>query len=135
MQYVRLYADSDGETHFEDVDVPTEAVTTSTGVSTHKGQSEALGDALTFTEVDTGSTDPGAGGWGPWHPDTHRFFATWLQGEVEIEVTDGEVRKFGPGQLLLIEDTEDTTQKGHRNRRISSEMRSIFIPLKSSASA
>lgn len=128
MQYVRLYAGPDGESHFEDVDVPTEAVLTSTGVSTHKGKIGPLGDTLTLTATDPGSGDPGDGGWGPWHPDTQRFFATWFEGEVEIEVSDGEIRKFGAGSLVLV---EDVTGKGHRNRRLSPVLRSMFIPLAS----
>jgi hypothetical protein len=130
MQYVRVYVDPDGESHFEDVDVPMQAVTTVTGVSTSKGHSGPIGDALTFTRVDP--ADASVGQWGVWHPDPNRQFVVWLEGEIEIEVSDGEVRQFGPGRLLLL---EDTTGKGHRNRRLSADMRSIFIPLAPTASA
>lgn len=126
MQYTRLYTDPDGESHFEDVEVSMEAVTTWTGVSTSKGRSEPLGDALTFTRVDP--ADASLGEWGVWHPEQHRQFIVWLTGEVDIEVSDGEVRRFAPGKLLLV---EDTTGKGHRNRRLSEEMQSVFIPLAS----
>lgn len=135
MQYVRMYADADGESHFEDVEIPMESVTTSTGVSTSKGHSGALEGALTFTRVDPSSTDPGSpssGERGPWHPEPHSEFIVYLEGEVEIQVSDGEIRRFGPGKLLL---ADDTTGKGHRNRRLTPEMRSIFIPLAPNGSA
>lgn len=135
MQYVRLYATPDGESHFEDVEVEMQATTTTTGVSTNKGRSESLGDALTFNRLDPDSTDPGSpssGEWGPWHPDPRREFVVWLEGEVEMQVSDGEVRRFGPGTLLLV---EATTGKGHKNRRLSANMRSIFIPLARTGSA
>src|SRR5262245_13498131 len=114
MQYVRVYADADGESHFEDIEVAMEPVTTYNGVSTRKGHSAPIGDKLTFTKVDP--DDGSLGEWGVWHPDTHSQFVVWLAGEVDVEASDGEVRRFGPGQMLLI---DDTTGKGHRNRRLS----------------
>jgi hypothetical protein len=35
-----------------------------------------------------------------------------LGGQVEAEVSDGEVRRFGPGDVVLVEDTEG---RGHRS--------------------
>lgn len=129
MQYVRIYADADGESHFEDVEVPMESVTTVTGVKTRKGHSAPIGGALTFTRVDPDSADagsPSSAERGPWHPEPRSEFMVWLEGEVEIQVSDGEIRRFGPGQLVL---ADDTTGKGHRNRRLSPDVRAIFIPL------
>jgi oxalate decarboxylase/phosphoglucose isomerase-like protein (cupin superfamily) len=37
----------------------------------------------------------------------------YLAGEVEAAVGDGEVRRFGPGSVTLVEDTTGT---GHRSR-------------------
>ena len=42
----------------------------------------------------------------------------FLRGETEIEVSDGEKRVFRSGDVFLV---EDTTGKGHRNRRLSPE--------------
>jgi hypothetical protein len=47
---------------------------------------------------------------------------------MEIEVSDGEVRRFGPGKLLFV---DRTTGKGYRNRRLSADMQSVFIPVQS----
>jgi hypothetical protein len=38
-----------------------------------------------------------------------------MSGAVEMETTDGTVRQFGPGDLILLEDTSD---KGHVTRNI-----------------
>jgi hypothetical protein len=129
MQYVRLYSGPDGESHFEDVKVEMEAMTTVTGVSISEWRSMPIGEAFRLNRIDPNSDDvasPSSGEWGPWHPEPRPEFVVWLAGEVEIEVGGGEVRRFGPGRMLL---AEDTTGKGHRNRRLSAEMRSIFIPL------
>jgi hypothetical protein len=135
MRYVHMYAGTDGESHFEDVEVPMDAVTTTTGVSTTKGSSGPIGGALTFISPDLASGDPGSpslGDWGPWHPESPTRFVVLLEGEVDVEVSDGEVRRFGPGKLLL---ANDTVGKGHRNRPLSAKMRSIFIPLAPTAPA
>jgi hypothetical protein len=135
VKYVRLYAGSDGESHFEDVEVPMQAMTTVTGVSISEWRSQPIGDAFRFNRVEPNSGDPASaasGEWGPWHPEPRPEFIVWLEGEVEIEIGSGEVRRFGPGKVLLV---EDTSGKGHRNRRLSTDMRTIFIPLAAAAPA
>ncbi len=37
----------------------------------------------------------------------------YLNGEIEAEVSDGEVRRFGPGSITLV---EDMLGKGHASR-------------------
>lgn len=101
--YVRVYADEKGESHFEDV-------------------------AIELSEVDFAPPAPPAflsgpqdaakvmffsapAGWdGTWHPAPERQFMAVLKGEFETEVSDGEIRVFLPGDLILL---EDLTGKGH----------------------
>jgi hypothetical protein len=52
---------------------------------------------------------------GDWHPTPYRQFFLSLVGEVEVRVSDGEARRFGPGSILLV---EDTTGRGHTTRVI-----------------
>ncbi len=50
-------------------------------------------------------------GWyGDWYPTPHRQFFSLLAGEIEVRVSDGEVRRFKPGGALPV---EDTIEKGH----------------------
>jgi len=55
---------------------------------------------------------------GDWHPAPRRQFIFMLAGELEVEVSDGEVRKFVPGDVLLV---EDTAGQGHISRVVSKE--------------
>jgi quercetin dioxygenase-like cupin family protein len=56
-------------------------------------------------------------GWiGDWHPCPARQFLSLMSGAVEMETTDGIVRRLGPGDLILL---EDTSGKGHLTRNIS----------------
>lgn len=127
MKYLRIYADAAGESHFEDVEMPMETHTTVTNVKTREWHSMPIGNGFRFNTVDPDSGDPAASGeWGPWHPEPRPEFIIRLSGEMEIQVSDGDVRHLGPGDILL---AEDTTGRGHRNRRLASDMRTLFIPL------
>ncbi|WP_157200188.1 cupin domain-containing protein [Methanogenium cariaci] len=59
-------------------------------------------------------------GWfGTWHPTPRRQFFFQSAGEVEVKVSDGgEVRRFHPGNIILLEDTGG---KGHITRVIGTE--------------
>jgi predicted ester cyclase/quercetin dioxygenase-like cupin family protein len=53
-------------------------------------------------------------GWtGDWHTAPRRQVIFCLAGRMEVEVSDGEVRTFGPGAVLLV---EDTSGRGHITR-------------------
>ncbi len=56
-----------------------------------------------------------------------RQYVIMLRGEVEIEASDGTVRRLGAGDILL---AEDTTGKGHCSRSVGRETRqSVFVTL------
>ncbi len=58
-------------------------------------------------------------GWsGDYHPTPRRQFLFVLRGIFEGTASDGVVRRFGPGGVLLM---EDTTGKGHATRIIGDE--------------
>jgi hypothetical protein len=60
------------------------------------------------------------------HCAPQRQLIVLLDGEIEVEVTSGEKRRFTGGDVLLVEDTTGT---GHRTRTIGDRLRrSLFIP-------
>lgn len=62
-----------------------------------------------------------------WHQAPQRQYIVLLDGEIEIEVGTGEVRRFRGGDVLLVEDTKG---QGHRTRAIGEKpRRSLFLPL------
>jgi hypothetical protein len=116
VKYTRIYADAAGESHLQDVDP---AMKPAGNASTMSELIAAKG--VIFRETRSGEylID--------WHTAPRRQFVVNLTGEVEIEVSDGETRRFGPGSILL---AEDTTGKGHISRGIGNdERRTLFIPL------
>jgi hypothetical protein len=115
MKYTRIYADSNGESHFEDVEIsmkpgPANAGTISETIAAKGVMFRQSGEYFIN-----------------WHNAPRRQFVVNLTGTVEIVASDGEKRLLGPGSILL---AEDLTGKGHTSRGLGGEERiSVFIPL------
>ena len=58
------------------------------------------------------------------HNAPKRLLIIQLNGTIEVEVSDGEIRRFGPGSAVLV---EDTTGKGHLTRNVSQGVRTTLI--------
>jgi hypothetical protein len=102
IKYTRLYSGSDGESHFEDVVVPVKDVE-----GFFEWSNPIKASAVRFSELYTDKMLN-------WHNAPGRLFFITLSGEVIIGLGDGTERAFGPGELLL---AEDTTGRGHTRRR------------------
>ena len=104
--YSRLYADADGESHFEDIEIDL--------TSTDYAPPAPPLDLSSFTPAKQFGFMRAPAGWSSkWHPSSARniFFA--LSGEWEVTASDGETRRFAAGSVLLV---EDTSGKGHASR-------------------
>lgn len=110
MQYVRVYASADGESHFEDVDVELMR-------SDYAPPAPAVRLSPRFPAAGVVLVQRSAGQ-GDWHGPPTRQLTFVLAGKPEIETSDGEVRRIQPGDLLLV---EDTTGKGHISRTPAAE--------------
>ncbi len=109
-KYVHVYADSTGESHFEDIEIELTTLD-------FAPPSPPL-DVSAFTEATHYGFISAPPGWyGEWHPTPRRLVTFYLSGEVEVQVSDGEIRRFGPGTIVL---AEDTTGKGHTSKVVSS---------------
>ena len=109
--YVRIYPDEQGESHFADAEFVL-TVQNYAPPAAPLEVAEAV-DAQRFVLVG------GASGWeGDWHPSPKRQFVCMLQGTIEVMVGDGEIRSFGPGKVVLL---EDTVGRGHFSRVVSEE--------------
>jgi hypothetical protein len=115
--YVRVYAGADGETHFEDVELPRERRESLTGTVDEITAPIAV-EGLVFRLVSSEASDTEP------HNAPRRLVIVQIDGTVEVEVSDGEKRVFGPGSVLVV---EDTTGKGHITRSLSLEPRATLI--------
>lgn len=115
MKITRLYTGNDGRSHFEDIDRALE----DRGAIGRLSAAEAA-SGIIFRETDRDYTYD-------WHNAPRRQYVIMLSGSVEIEVGDGTRRRFGPGEILL---AEDTTGQGHKSRSVAGQPRkSLFVTL------
>lgn len=115
MLITRIFADASGESHFEDFEYALR----------DQGPIGALSEWQPVTRLAFRQT--GADYDYDWHNAPRRQFILLLDGRIEIETSDGAVRQFAGGDVLLV---EDTAGKGHRTRELSGKpRRSIFVAL------
>lgn len=115
MHITRIFSDAAGESHFDDREIPVAP----------GGPLGSMSVPLAVTSMILRENPPGYD-YG-WHTAPRRQYIAMLEGLVEITVSDGESRTFGPGAIVLVEDTEG---KGHASRSPDGKPRkSLFLPL------
>jgi hypothetical protein len=115
MKIIRLYTGTDNESHFEELEVElnlighmeVSALQPAHGILFRRAPATHLSD---------------------YHNAPRRQYVITLAGQVEIETGDGTVRRFGPGDVML---ADDTTGHGHITRVVGGQPRHyVMIPLK-----
>jgi hypothetical protein len=113
----RLYSDANGESHFEDINIPLEEA----------GSIGKLSAVIPATGVVFREVEPSYD-WN-FHNAPQKQYIILLDGEIEIETSLGDKRIFKAGEVLLV---EDTTGKGHKTKNLQPiKRKSIFITLPS----
>lgn len=114
-QITRVFADEEGESHFEIVEV---------GLI-DGGEIGFLSQLFPSRGVIFRENNEGYDY--DWHNAPRRQYIVLLDGAIEIEVSDGEIREFRGGDVLLVEDTYG---RGHRTRTVDGrKRRSLFLPV------
>jgi hypothetical protein len=113
MKVTLLYTGEDDRSHFEDLEVPLTPVA--------YGRESVLVPArgVIFRENPVGT-------WADFHNAPRRQFVITISGLAEVECGDGSRRRFGPGDILLV---DDTTGQGHITRELQGPRHIIFVPL------
>lgn len=127
MRIVRLYTAPDGYSRFED-GVIEMALSDFSPPDPPLAVSELVGSGevggVRFLQIPSGwSSEQG--------PTPRRMHFILLAGVLDIESSDGEQRRFGPGSVLLL---EDTTGIGHRSRVVGmSPVQAVIVELEKPA--
>ena len=115
MKITRIYSDSEGESHFSDVEIELRDA----GPIGYLSKKLSV-RGIIFRENDADYNYH-------WHTAPEKQYVIMLDGEIEIEVSDGEKRRFRGGDILIVEDVEG---RGHRTRVTNNKpRRSIFVTL------
>lgn len=114
MRILKIVTSPDGESHFEEAEIAFEPM-------------GALACSEMWPVMGAGFRHFPPGFASDFHTAGMRELSVLLAGEADYEVSDGEVRRLGPGSVLLM---EDTTGKGHRSRNVGTAERiSLFLPM------
>ena len=117
---VRIYADTDGESHFAEGEVPLASVNLFPELPPFQVTRLAGANPVKLFAV------PAELRVADWHTAPERQFAVSLNGWVEYETGDGLVRRCNPGEVVLV---EDTTGRGHVTRFDEGEQWFLHIPV------
>ena len=109
--YAKLWVDADGVSHFDDDELEMALEDYSPPANPIAVHAIANADTATFVLLPVGAFED-------WHPAPRRQYAVIMKGVVEVTAGDGEKRRFGPGMVVLLEDTTgDGASDSRRWRR------------------
>ena len=107
MRCLHIYATEDGESHFGEVEIPTTLTPLFPNEAAFILSAQYPASRIRFVRVPAGVREAG------WHTPPGRVLAVWLDGVVEFETSDREIRHVPAGHFVLVEDTHG---KGHISR-------------------
>ena len=111
----RVYSDKNGDSRFADISIPLKDA----------GEIGQLSDGLPALSIIFREVEPGYDY--NFHNAPQKQYLVLIDGEIEIETSLGDRRRFKAGDVLLLEDTEG---KGHRTKNVKPvKRRSIFITI------
>jgi hypothetical protein len=115
MKIHNLWVDDKGESHWRDVDVEYVETTRAGRLSRR-----LLATGIIFREVQPDYDLD-------WHPAPRRQYIINLDAGVQLTASDGEARRIGAGEVILVEDTHG---KGHLSKAVDGKIRNcIFVTL------
>lgn len=104
MKIIKLYTGDDGKSYFKEVD---SGVETQRPLGNYSKKYPVSG--MLFREFTAGLEFP-------WHTAPQNQYIIYIEGKVEVQASGGEMRIFGPGDVLL---ASDLTGAGHITRTLT----------------
>ena len=120
MKCLRIYATPDGASHFDAVDLPTTAMSVHPDAAPFEVTASYPASRLRITRIPAGMREVA------WHTVPEPNLSVRLDGSVEYETSDGEVRHVPAGSFVLVEDTHG---RGHLSRHSPEAQTVIWISL------
>jgi len=100
--FTRIAASTAGGSTFHDEEIPLDTSLAITGLPSMLTGTIPAASAAVYVRHEI------SGGPHPPHNAPRRQWVVMLRGIIEVEVTDGSRRTFGPGDLIRAEDTDGT---------------------------
>ena len=106
IEYLRIYSDSDGCSHFENPNIGLESKDYAPPAPPLNTSPLESAENSVFLELPVGW-------YGDWHPTPVRQWLILMSGECEFEVSDGARSVCKAGDAVLL---DDTSGKGHQTK-------------------
>jgi len=108
MEYLRIFSDSEGCSHFETLKIPLESTNYAPPAPLLSTSSPEPAKSVVFLELPVG--------WhGDWHPTPVRQWLMLMTGECEYEAGDGKRCLRKAGDIVML---DDVMGEGHRTKVI-----------------
>jgi hypothetical protein len=120
MKCLRVYATPDGESHFDEIEILTTKRLVHPDATPFEVSAGYQSSRVRFTRIPAGMSEVA------WHTVPERVLTVRLDGSVEYEASDGEMRHVPAGRFVLVEDTHG---KGHLSRHSAQAQTVIWITL------
>jgi hypothetical protein len=120
MKCLRIYSTEDGESHFDEVEIPTSSRQVHPNATAFEVSASYAATGIRFTRIPSGARQV------DWHTVPERVLTVRLDGSAEYQTSDGDERHVPAGSFVLFEDTDG---KGHKSRHSPEEQTVIWISL------
>ena len=120
MRCLRVYSTPDGESHFDEVEIPTFSRQVIAEAAAFEVSAKYAAAGVRFTRVPADAGEVG------WHNVPERALVVRLSGSSEYETSDGDRRSVSAGSIVLFEDVEG---KGHKSLHSPQEQTVLWISL------
>jgi len=118
MRIIRFVTTSEGGSRFEELDIPfPQPYVDEFGNTYHLTRAFAASGVI--VDLPHGLNQD-------WHVAPSRQIVVVLTGRLEVETTDGQMRRWGPGDMFMADDPQG---KGHRTRVIEGPAKLVFLRL------
>ena len=119
MRVTRFFTTPHGGSAFDELEIPW-------GEPTRDPWDNAMRIGAAFPSPAVRLFEIAEGAFQDWHNAPRRQLCFMLEGVWEIGTTDGEKRRWGPGEAFLPDDVEG---RGHTSEVIEGPVRMVFVPL------
>lgn len=120
MKCLRVYSTADGESHFDEVEIPTTSRQVHPNAAAFEVSAKYAASGIRFTHIPAGARQV------DWHTVPERVLTVRLDGSAEYQTSDGDERRVPAGSFVLFEDVDG---KGHKSLHSPEEQTVLWISL------
>src|ERR1700720_3903389 len=120
MKCLRVYSTADGESHFDEVEIPTTSRQVHPNAAAFEVSAKYAAPGIRFTHIPAGARQV------DWHTVPERVLTVRLDGSAEYQTSDGDERRVPAGSFVLFEDVDG---KGHKSLHSPEEQTVLWISL------